>query len=484
MNGTPFVKLLHVMAKVKFPITIILAISFAFSFTQQGVAQRLKNPSYKKTKNQLEQKKRKSTLKRKKKVKADRARFFKRKRLQQRRKAAMFRRKKRAAIREKEEDSPLDVYYSGDINSQLRYFPDPVEVLNPEDGTVSQLPSTAPSFAFSPNFTIAWEDVFEIKGDMFYRYDVHDEDRTHFDARELYLFIPWETVELSVGAKQVFWGVVESFNIVDFVNQRDYIEDPFGQEKLGQPMVHGKLFLGDLSLTAIYMPIFRPIDFPSSQSYFSPPVPVEEDEATYELDSTTNDFALRINYPIWLIDASLVYFNGIHRTPDIRSVDVDDQPTLSPYYYQTEYYGGYGEIAWGDLLFKYEGLQIESTERSGPNSVYGVEYNTSFSGVSNLSLAVEYLEYVTLEDTISPFNNSVFMGSSLSLEDAGDSKISLSGIYNVDSENLGVFIDISRRFFDDFRLTLSGVKVEINELPDNAVYARDSFLQLDVDWYF
>lgn len=76
----------------------------------------------------------------------------------------------------------------------------------------------------------------------FYRFDSDDPERTHADLHEAYaLFFgslgdgQWET---RLGVDRAFWGVVESNNLVDIVNQVDLVEHPDEKSKLGQPMAY------------------------------------------------------------------------------------------------------------------------------------------------------------------------------------------------------------------------------------------------------
>ena len=41
-----------------------------------------------------------------------------------------------------------------------------------------------------------------------------------------------------MGIDKVFWGVIESRHLVDYINQTDGVEDVDGEDKLGQPMIN------------------------------------------------------------------------------------------------------------------------------------------------------------------------------------------------------------------------------------------------------
>ena len=72
----------------------------------------------------------------------------------------------------------------------------------------------------------------------FLRLDQVDENRTHWDIRELYWLYFSRVWEIRVGVRTVFWGVTELQHLVDVINQTDLVENIDGEQKLGQPMVN------------------------------------------------------------------------------------------------------------------------------------------------------------------------------------------------------------------------------------------------------
>jgi len=92
----------------------------------------------------------------------------------------------------------------------------------------------------------------------FLRIDGRDNQRSHFDIREL----NWTTVndnwELTAGIGKVFWGVTESQNPVDIINQTDLIESTDGEEKLGQLMLKLNLAREWGNIELFVLPGFRP----------------------------------------------------------------------------------------------------------------------------------------------------------------------------------------------------------------------------------
>ena len=116
---------------------------------------------------------------------------------------------------------------------------------------------TSWSLLFKPEFYLSWHDAHSLVFVPYLRWDAHDGERTHFDVRELY----WETYGgnwgLRVGVGKVFWGVVETQHLVDIVNQTDAVENPDGEDKLGQPMLNLSLIRDWGTVDLFVLPGFR-----------------------------------------------------------------------------------------------------------------------------------------------------------------------------------------------------------------------------------
>jgi hypothetical protein len=57
-------------------------------------------------------------------------------------------------------------------------------------------------------------------------------------VRELVWLKVSDTWELRAGTSKVFWGVAESQQLADNINQTDLVEDIDQEDKLGQPLVN------------------------------------------------------------------------------------------------------------------------------------------------------------------------------------------------------------------------------------------------------
>ena len=160
----------------------------------------------------------------------------------------------------------------------------------------------------------------------FVRIDQSDENRSHTDIRELYWATFADNWELRVGIRKVFWGVTESQHLVDIINQTDGVENPDGEQKLGQPMINYAYITSDMGTVDFFvMPYFRERNFTSKDGrlwQFPANVSIDEDHAQYESSKkeTHIDLALRWVKSIDQWDLALSHFYGTSRDPRFELV--------------------------------------------------------------------------------------------------------------------------------------------------------------------
>ena len=124
-----------------------------------------------------------------------------------------------------------DFSFTPSVTTEFRYFPEsPVY-----DG---QLEYFQPSIYFSGEGRwISKDRKKRLRFEPFLRLDVQDDERSHFDIRELNYSQRFSDFDLLIGNAQIFWGVAESRNVVDVINQFDEVENSDETDKLGQPLI-------------------------------------------------------------------------------------------------------------------------------------------------------------------------------------------------------------------------------------------------------
>jgi hypothetical protein len=213
----------------------------------------------------------------------------------------------------------------------------------------------------------------------FLRVDDTDDERTHGDLREAAVNVYSEHLDLRLGLSKVYWGVTESRQLVDIVNQSDLVEEPEGDEKLGQPMVMLRGHMADFEATALVLPAFRPRTFPGPEGRLRPAIAIDEDRARYESGERTGrvDLAGRLKGRIDDVDVGVSYFTGTSREPRFEF----DGGALVPVYDVIDQAGLDVQATLNSTLLKLEAITRDGHRGAGARRfsgvVLGVEHTLS-----------------------------------------------------------------------------------------------------------
>jgi len=250
----------------------------------------------------------------------------------------------------------------------------------------------------------------------FFRVDQHDDERTHFDLREFIYRHSGETWEVNVGLGKVFWGVAESNNIVDIINQKDAIEGTSPEHKLGQPMIN-LLLLKDWGEVSLFvLPGFRERTFASKdgrpRGFFS----VDTDNPQYESSNEQNnvDVAGRISGAINEWDLGVHAFRGTAREPLLGFSGA------SPYYYQLTQVGIDVQATLESWLLKTEAVYKSANPIvDHMQLVSGFEYSFYAVAESDIDIGVvaEWLYDDRTDQADTVFQNDLLMGLRFAFND-------------------------------------------------------------------
>ena len=372
-----------------------------------------------------------------------------------------------------------------------------------EDG-LSDQGNVGESFTFKAEFVADVGESSQLVFTPYARVDAEDERRTHVDARELF----WSTVgddwELSIGGKQVFWGVTEFNHLVDIINQTDLVENVDGEDKLGQPMVYLSLVRDWGVIDLFLMSGFRERTFPGEDGRFRLPFVVDHDNARSESnDEAANvDFAARWTHQIGGLDIGLYHFNGTARAPSLLlEPRPNAPPELVPEYAQIDQTGLDAQYLTGNWAFK-----LESIRRSGQGDTFhtvtvGIEYTLVGLLGSDIDVGIvaEYFHDERGEEAFDTlFENDYAVGLWFSFNDESDSQALVGVIRDADSGETVVSVEARRRIGEHLTVSLeervfSGADdLDPNDpaswIPDEdnraAFLEKDDHMQLELKWYF
>lgn len=395
--------------------------------------------------------------------------------------------------------------FQGYVGAQARYFPnDPVD---PEQHHE----------AFSAVIVPEWYQQLSSGDDslnakLFYRYDSVDEERSHFDIREMYWLHVGDQWELTVGVNKIFWGVTESQHLVDIINQTDQVEAPDGEEKLGQPMIHLALIRDWGVVDAFVLPGFRPRTVVGREGRFRSIPETMSDVETYDTSDEEDhvDYAARWSNSLGNWDIGLSWFRGTSRDPMYFPI-INAQPsllapvspllpvspgtytvTLGSHYPLIEQFGVDAQYTSGDWLWKFEVIDRSPTKNSGLEdyiaSTAGFEYTLVGIGgtVWDLGLLLEHSHDSRRTATAGPFQNDAFVGGRLALNDAASSDLLFGISQDLDEdENRSVLLEASTRLGDATRATLEMAIFDIKS-PSDPLYSlrSDSYIEFALEYYY
>ena len=334
----------------------------------------------------------------------------------------------------------------------------------------------------------------------FYRFDNEDSHRTHADVHEAYaLFLgvvgdaQWE---LRIGVDRVFWGVVESNNLVDIVNQVDLVEHPDEKSKLGQFMGHLTYAAPWGVLELIGMPYHRQRTFPGRSGRLRFPWLVDADLATYGSGAEERhvDVAARYSHTVGALDFGISAFEGTSREPFlIPRFRGGRDVVLAPHYPQIRQIGLDGQFTVGAWLLKLEAIQrtgmLNRLGREEPYSsfVLGGEYAfySVFGSALDITVLTEWCYDERGVRSTTKFENDVFLGARLAFNDVQGTELLVSTLQGTDHDSRVFFLELNRRLSDRWSLAVEAIA--LRELdPTDILYEtrRDSFVEVGIVYSF
>jgi len=354
------------------------------------------------------------------------------------------------------------------------------------------------SFSAQPQLYQKFDNGDSIAFTSFTRVDENDESRTHSDIREFYWSTIAQTWELRMGIRKVFWGVTESQHLVDIINQTDGVENPDGEDKLGQPMVNFAYIMPDLGTVDFFvMPYFRERNFTSKNGRLWPfpqGVDLDDKNALYQSDKKQKhvDYAMRWVKTIGDWDLALSQFYGTSRDPDFQVVSASPAGvTLAPYYALIHQTGIEAQATLEDLL-----LKLELISRRLPNTRYtaatlGLErtYVGIMESVIDMGLVAEYSfddrSFTADEKEPSIFANDLAFGTRFTFNDVESSDLLALIMLDLDGRGRGVVVEGSRRVQEKWKVNIQARYVYgVQERDLLYPIRKDGNIQAEMQYYF
>ena len=334
----------------------------------------------------------------------------------------------------------------------------------------------------------------------FVRLDSADDERTHFDVRELLYQRVFDAAELRIGIGRVFWGVTESYHLVDVINQTDLVENIDREDKLGQPLVNLTLIRDWGAVDLFVLPGFRERTFPGREGRLRSEPFIDTERATYESGAGRQriDYAVRWSQAIGDFDIGVAHFRGTSREPRLLPECEDGRSALStpcnpstvvlaPRYEVVNRTSLDVQATRDATLWKLEALHESGQGDTYVAWVAGFEY--SWFGINesgmDLGLLVEHLFDDRGGNAPHPLEDDVFAGMRLAFNDEEDTALLAGVIVDMEGDATNLTFEAARRVGDDWKVELearmwTGVAHDDPMSP----LRDDDYLQLTLSRFF
>ncbi len=320
-----------------------------------------------------------------------------------------------------------------------------------------------------------------------------DHEKSHFDLREASFLGSFGQIELRFGISKIFWGVTESVHLVDVINQTDLVEDPDGEEKLGQPMLALETITVWGTIAGFVLPYFRERPYPGNRSRLRGAILIDDDPVYESSEKQRHlDTALRWEHSFSYFDIGLSRFEGTSRDPIlVLGSNSDGEPIFIPHYQLIRQIGIDAQVTMEAILFKHESIfrnYLSSEYDDFYAQAIGLEY--SFYSIAesqiDLGLILEYISSDKENNALTPFDNHSFFAVRLGFNDTQDTSFLAGFIFDNESTSRIVSMEASRRLFDELTgsVEVRGFHFEEDDESSLSSFRKDSFVQIDIEVSF
>lgn len=322
----------------------------------------------------------------------------------------------------------------------------------------------------------------EFSGEVFASIDQHDNKRTYVDLRQASLGYDIGNVKISAGINTFFWGVSETINIVNTLNQIDFRESVDGKSKVGQAFVSLDMDVGSNTSQILFLPDFREVDYPERPGSG---IPIS-DNSIYEDGAGNGDFAARSQWSLDESEFAFNYFHGTRRDPYLTFNP--DFNALNPLYIKTEYLAFDGVYFIGDITLKAEMKGGQELDEAFYAHNMGLEYVNypEISSLQSLTWIFEHLYDDRGLQAESFGQNDVFFGTKADFGAFGSSDLRVVVGVDLDYRSKNLDISLNHRISDYLKLKFRLIQfLDVSdEDPKLSLVQDEDFAELSFQYAF
>ncbi len=372
---------------------------------------------------------------------------------------------------------------TGFVGAETRLYPNSARYIGQEDHSVS--------LVFKPEYYHEFEGGSSFTFVPFYRLNSADQERTHFDIRELTFLWLQDDFELRLGVRKVFWGTTEFFHLVDIINQFDLVENIDFEDKLGQPMANISFSRDWGTLDLFWLPYFRERTFPGKGGRLRGATLIDGDQTEYEsaAEEWHSDWAFRYSHFFGDWDVGISQFIGTNREPSLLDgTNSNGDAVKIPRYEQITQTSLDLSFVTGEWLWKGEALYRDG---QGNENYYawtgGFEYTFTRIWNSQMDLGVlgEWMYDTRQSKATNAFQNDLAGGLRLAFNNSASTEALFGWVQDIDSSTRLLFLETNHRFGDNLLLTAE-FRAFINQPATDFFFESrdDEIMQIELAYYF
>ena len=316
------------------------------------------------------------------------------------------------------------------------------------------------------------------------RYDDNDRELRYLDFQKLKYEYFLDDLEFKIGNDIIFWGVNETFNIVDIINQSNLAEELAGTKKLGQTMA-SLSYSHDYGKFDIYlMSNFQERSFSGKNGRPRLAMEIDKNTVTYESSAKDKkvDFAIRYSTVLDDLDIGLSHFYGNNRTPELKP----NSSTLKfdPFYPILSQTGLDIQSTKGSWLYKLESISAKNGNERHLSAAGGIEY--TFYGIQNTQSDLGIIiEYIFDDRNNSPLNNDGVIGLRWNKNDIKSTTFLAGLLIDLHGNSNRLQAEFEQRIADDLKLFVDfSLNGNINRGDFAYQFIEDSKMTLKIAKYF
>ena len=322
---------------------------------------------------------------------------------------------------------------------------------------------------------------WDIDYELVFRKNLYDVGKDIIEPRELFVKRSFGDFDIFVGNRQFFWGVTESKNVVDFVNQLDAAAGNSTEDKLGATSISTEFYLQDAEIQYVFMPYFRERTFNAQDAHPGLGIPLNRALFSADKGLMGGDHAFRYSNTLGEFDVGFSGFYGTAREPILR---FNDDNTVTPYYPEYQALGLDVQFTGESTLFK--GELVKGYQDEIDISAYVIGLESTIYSVASSSWDIGLIGELQFDNRVQAAADRFNIGGlRFTANNASDSNLLLLYAEDQAGEQLTFTAKFSHRLNNGLKLETEYTEFysSLNGLPFRNLI-DDSYIKLSVGYFF